>query len=136
MILRRNSNLEARMDRMEQSMGALLMELKGARSNFLIAVNQIGKLKEYVDSHVHTMTDDNGQGSSRPQSDVINILHEMMQVLEQEANTMRVDQNGMRTATSDLSQRMTELENGVRRLCARMGAAVEIPAVLGFKKND
>lgn len=115
--------LEGRVDKLERELVMAKNEAIGARSNFLMAVNQIGKLKEYVDSHVHTMRDENGEGEPRPQGEVINILHEMLQVLESEANTIRVDQNGMRDALAAFGAELSNLESSLRELCDRLGSA-------------
>lgn len=116
---------ETRLDKLERFMVEQIAEARAARANFLMAVNQMGKFKDVVDTHVHTMTDENGTGVTRPQDQVINIVHEMVQVLESEANTLRVDSNAYRDALAGVDQRLTLLEAAVRTLCSRLGQAVD-----------
>ena len=121
-IIRRD--LDTRVERLERGLAELTNEAHAARANFLMAVNQMGKFKEVMDCHVHTMTDDGGAGTSRPQGEVINIIHELVQVLESEANTMRVDLNGMRDAMAGIDRRLVAQEEALRKLCLAIGQAV------------
>lgn len=114
-----------RLTRMERALAEQIHEARAARANFLMAVNQIGKLKEVMDSHVHTMTDESGDGTTRPQGEVINIIHQLVQVLESEANSMRVDQNAYRSAVSSLDGRLRSLEMSLDRLCRALSGAVD-----------
>lgn len=128
--------VEARLEKLERSMIAMHQEAQAARNSFMMTVGQMDKLKHYAESHVHTMVDDHGKGTTRPQHEVIEIIHELVQVLESEANTLRVDTNASREATAQLNQRLSDLEASVVRLCRSMQVAFDPTKVFGTSPDS
>ena len=122
-------DIETRVAKLERQIGELIAEFRAARANFLMTVNQMGKFHEAMDAHVHTMTDDGGKGTVRPQADVINIVHELVQVLEQESNHLRVDLNAGREVTGGLDQRLQAVEAAISRLCSAAQEAFDATRV-------
>lgn len=73
--------------------------------------------------------------SLRSEADAIPELREMVEVLEAEVNTARVSTAGVVETTSQLSERVTDVESSLVRLVSRLSGAVSAKEVFQLERE-